>query len=269
MQLNNSASVFDLALEAIKESTLNKKITLTNACKTGWAHKKLSNQSTSEIEKIKIPGRPEKPHLVWPRDLPKRKLNSEEGRAALLHAICHIEFNAINLALDAVYRFQDMPNDYYSDWLKIAHEEAKHFSLLYDYLNELGFTYGSFPAHNGLWELAVDTDYDVLVRMALVPRVMEARGLDVTPGIIKKFENIGDSRAVEILHIILEEEKGHVDIGNRWFNFMCNQRNVEPLATFKQLIAKHIKGQIKPPFAREARLEAGFTIEDINMLESL
>lgn len=262
-------SLFNLALICLEESDILSKLSLTNQVYKSWENNILSLDKLDNIKKIISPGRPEKPDLVQPKDVARRSLNTIEGKAALLHAICHIEFNAINLALDAVYRFQDMPKAYYADWIQIAFEEAKHFGLLNDYLKDLGYKYGDFPAHNSLWELAVNTDYDILARMALVPRIMEARGLDVTPGIIKKFKNIGDHRAVDILNIILTEEQGHVAAGNKWFNYLCSERNIEPLECFKQLIKKHVTGQIKPPFATEYRLASGFTKQELEMLENI
>ena len=262
-------SIFQAALECLLADDIQQKINLLQFYKSNWDAGKLNNIKTDNIIKIINAGRPEKPELVWPRNLPRRRLHGKDGRGTLLHAIAHIEFNAINLALDAVYRFQDMPHQYYSDWMRIACEEANHFSLLNNYLKELGYSYGDFNAHNGLWALAVETDYDVLVRMALVPRIMEARGLDVTPGIIQKFMSIPDLKAVEILSIILEEEHDHVAIGNKWFHYLCEQRGLAPLETFKQLIGQHINGQIKPPFATEARLKSGFTIQELEMLENL
>lgn len=267
--ISSDYSLFTAAFDALMLADPQAKIARTNLNKQNWDNGNLSLEKLTKIHKVVIPGRPDKPELVLPRNLPRRRLGSVEGRAALIHAVCHIEFNAMNLAWDALYRFQDMPREYYSNWLQVAHEEAKHFGLLHDYLTELGYQYGSFPAHNGLWELAVDTDYDVLVRMALVPRIMEARGLDVTPAMIKKFADIGDSRAVDILSVILEEEQGHVAFGNKWFHYLCEQRSLEPLATFKELIAKHIKGQIKPPFNTEYRLACGFTPEELSMLETI
>lgn len=216
-----------------------------------------------------MPGLPEKLLLVAPRKLKSRSLSSPEGHAALIHAICHIEFNAINLAWDAVYRFRDMPSDYYTDWVRIAGEEAYHFSMLRQHLNSLGQEYGDFPAHNGLWEMAIETAYDPLVRMALVPRVLEARGLDVTPGIVKKLRDIGDQEAVDILAIVHRDEIGHVEAGSRWFNYLCGQRGLEPGATFRCLLDKHMRGGIKGPLHRDARKLAGFTEQELDYLEGV
>lgn len=214
------------------------------------------------------PGRPAKPELVNPKDLPRRRNNRETGHASLIHAICHIEFNAINLALDALARFSDMPEDYYADWLQVADEEAKHFQMLSAHLAASGFSYGDFAAHDGLWEMAQKTHHDPLLRMALVPRVLEARGLDVTPKMMEKLTQSGDHRAVEILEVILEEEIGHVAVGTRWFNYLCAQRDLDPLSTFTELLESHFHGAIRGPFHLEARQQAGFSEAELNWLAS-
>ena len=213
-----------------------------------------------------IPGIPLKPQLVPPLALPKRSMRTVEGRAALIHALAHIEFNAINLALDAIWRFVDMPENYYRDWLKVASEEAYHFSLLNAHLQTLGYTYGDFAGHNSLWEMVDRTKNDVLARMALVPRTMEARGLDATPSTRSKFAQVGDSKMVEILTIILRDEIGHVAIGNVWYNWLCAQRNLEPIATFASLCQQYSAPKLKPPFNLEARRQAGFSEVELAML---
>lgn len=214
-----------------------------------------------------IPGRPSKPELVNPKALPRRRNNRETGHASLIHAICHIEFNAINLALDALARFSDMPEAYYADWLQVADEEAKHFQMLIEHLTTSGFTYGDFPAHDGLWEMAQKTHHDPLLRMALVPRVLEARGLDVTPKMMEKLTQSGDHRAVEILEVILAEEIGHVAVGTRWFNYLCAERHLDPLTTFTGLLESHFHGAIRGPFHLEARKQAGFSQAELNWLK--
>lgn len=214
------------------------------------------------------PGRPEQPVLVSPRDLKKRGLGTLEGRAALWHAIAHIEFNAINLALDAFLRFPGLPSEYYADWLRVAKEEAYHFGLINTHLKSLGFEYGAFPAHQSLWELAEKTAHDPLVRMGLVPRVLEARGLDVTPGIMQKLSLAGDEQAEPILEIILRDEIGHVAVGNRWFKYLCQARGLPPLKTFEDLATEYLHSQLKGPYERELREEAGFSPEEMNWLES-
>jgi len=213
-----------------------------------------------------MPGLPDKPVLVAAKDLPRRRNSAETGNATLIHAITHIEFNAINLAWDAIARFPDLPRQFYDDWARVAFEEAQHFTLLRDHLVSLGYDYGDFPAHTGMWEMAQKTHHDPLIRMALVPRVLEARGLDVTPKMMNKLRGSGEHRAVEILEIILEEEIGHVKIGTHWFNYLCEKRNVDPLSTFKDLLDNYFDGKLRGPFNIEARLQAGFTDAEMALL---
>lgn len=209
------------------------------------------------------PGRPDLPRLVHPRDVPQRGVGSPSGRAALLHAIAHIEFNAIDLALDAAWRFADMPAQWYQDWISVAADEARHFSLLSDELARRAHAYGDFDAHDGLWEMAMSTRHDLLARVALVPRLMEARGLDVTPLIIRKLEQAGDADAVAILQVILREEVGHVAIGNRWYWEVCRARGLDPVNAWDALARSHGASAPKGPFNVEARLAAGFTPEEL------
>jgi len=218
------------------------------------------------VEAIGAPGRPARPELVAPTAVPRRRLGSDEGRAALVHAVAHIEFNAINLALDAVYRFRGMPEAYYRDWISVAADEARHFKLLQDRLFQLGREYGDFPAHNGLWEMAEKTADSCLVRMALVPRVLEARGLDVTPGMIERLRSVGDVKTIAALDIILVEEVRHVAIGTRWFNYCCELENKPPAETFLELLRNRFTGSIRGPFNLQARTEAGFTRFEMDAL---
>lgn len=206
-----------------------------------------------------LPGRPEKPVLVPPQSVEKRSMRTVEGRAALIHALCHIEFNAINLALDAIWRFADMPEQYYRDWLKVAVEEADHFMRLKKHLNLLGFDYGDFPGHDSLWEMVERTQEDVLARMALVPRTLEARGLDACPALRNKLAQVGDDEAAKILDIILRDEIGHVAIGNTWFNWICVLRELDPITIFSRLCEKYNAPTLKPPLNWEARKRAGFS----------
>jgi uncharacterized ferritin-like protein (DUF455 family) len=207
-------------------------------------------------------GRPERPQLVRPRDVPSRGLGTAAGRAALVHAVAHIEFNAINLALDACCRFRGLPAEFYRDWLNVAQDEARHFQRLCDRLRELGHDYGDFPAHNGLWEAAEKTAHDVLARMALVPRVLEARGLDVTPGIIRRLREVGDEATAVILDTILDEEVAHVRAGTHWFRHLCAMRGLEPPATFRRLLREY-NMQPRPPFNLDARAAAGFDQDEM------
>lgn len=215
------------------------------------------------------PGRPVQPELVHPNSVPRRRLGSDKGRAALVHAVAHIEFNAINLALDAALRFADMPEAYYRDWLSVAEDEARHYELLAKRLADLDCCYGDLPAHNGLWEMAMATSSDVMMRMALVPRVLEARGLDVTPGMIGRLISAGDEQTVAALRVILAEEERHVAIGSHWFQWICKQRDLPPQATFLHLLREHYQGQIAGPFNEDARLRAGFSEEEMQALAQL
>ena len=262
-------NVFDGAAACIAECDATEKARLSRETAARWRAGELSLTQNAPPAPIGEPGRPSQPALVAPRELPQRKLSSLEGRAALIHAIAHIEFNAINLAWDAVYRFRDMPPRFYDDWVRVADEEAYHFGLLRTRLQGLSYDYGGFKAHDGLWESAMDTAHDVLVRMALVPRVLEARGLDVTPGIMARLRGAGDGETVALLEIILRDEIGHVEIGSRWFRWLCEQRDLAPEPTFRKLISQYLKGRIKGPFHREARLQAGFSEEELTALEQL
>jgi uncharacterized ferritin-like protein (DUF455 family) len=218
---------------------------------------------------IRMPGRPARPRLVPARDLPRRGFGSNEGRAAFIHAVAHIEFNAIDLAWDAVYRFRDFPADYYADWVGVAADEARHFTMLRARLQAFGHDYGDFDAHNGLWEMAEKTAHDALARMALVPRVLEARGLDVTPGMIVKLRSLGDDATANILDTILREEVAHVAAGSRWYRWRCERENVEPRARFRELLAEHARPVLYGPFNLEARAAAGFDAEELATLQSL
>jgi len=257
-------SLFKQAYDALLCDDVDEKIILTSKLIRYQSLKDM--RPRFKISKIPIPGRPLKPTLVNFSGAPKRD-KSELGMIKNIHAICHIEFNAINLALDAIYRFQEMPIDYYYDWIKVATEESYHFTLLRKYLESLNYQYGEFDAHNGLWQMTVDTDYDVLARMALVPRVLEARGLDVTPSIRKKFSGSKYIEMVEILDIIFEDEIGHVKIGNSWYKYLCKERGIDPVKTFDQLIKKHIGTNLRGPFNIEARLLSDFTQSELDYLE--
>ncbi|WP_211233997.1 ferritin-like domain-containing protein [Chitinilyticum litopenaei] len=250
------------------EADLAAKLARVAALRAGEARGD-DDKAWQTVPRIDIPGRPARPELVPVSQLARRSVHSPAGRAALLHAIAHIEFNAINLALDAICRFSAMPADYYRDWLQVAQEEAGHFVLLRDHLRTLGFDYGDFPAHNGLWDMAVRTDHDVLARMALVPRVMEARGLDATPGIQDKLAAVGDTAACAILDIILRDEIGHVRIGNRWYHWCCAQRGLEPTATFIALLREYDATLARGALNYPAREAAGFSRDELLLLESL
>jgi uncharacterized ferritin-like protein (DUF455 family) len=216
-----------------------------------------------------LPGRPERPQLVPPMQVPHRSPFVPEGLAALVHAVCHIEFNAINLALDAVWRFPGMPVDFYRDWLRVAAEEATHFGLLQALLNDLGFGYGDFPAHDGLWEMCVKTQRNATARMALVPRTLEARGLDATPLIqarLRKVNTPDAHRAIAILDVILRDEIGHVAVGNRWYRWLCEREGLEPVAHYRALARQYNAPRLRPPFNDAARKLAGFSQLELDAL---
>jgi uncharacterized ferritin-like protein (DUF455 family) len=216
-----------------------------------------------------LPGRPSLPRLIPAKQVPTRTPFTPEGLAALLHAVCHIEFNAINLALDAVWRFPDMPAPFYQDWLLVAHEESQHFQMLHQHLNRLGHRYGDFDAHDGLWHMCQKTADDVLARMALVPRTLEARGLDATPLIqakLRKAANPEAPRAVEILDVILRDEVGHVAVGNQWYRWLCDQRGLDPVTLYGKLVKRYDAPKLRPPFNQEARKRAGFTETELQFL---
>ncbi len=259
-------NLFDNALCSLLHTEAEQKVEYVYSLQKEWLSHELTLESTSDIQSLPVPGRPIVPELVDAKDVPRRNIASLNGRLALVHAIAHIEFNAINLALDAIYRFQQMPEQYYSDWWRVAAEEALHFTMLSEYLEIHGVAYGDYPAHNGLWEMAVKTDSDVMVRMALVPRVLEARRLDVTPGMIKKLQSTGDVQLIAILQKIFDDEIGHVKIGSFWYKTLCEERGLEPEETFLELIEQYMKGAKFGPFDTESRLEAGFSEEEMKSL---
>ncbi|QBK06127.1 DUF455 family protein [Hylemonella gracilis] len=214
------------------------------------------------------PGRGETPVLLPHTQIKPGALNTPRGHAALVHSIVHIERNAIDLALDICWRFPGLPEAFYRDWLRVAREEANHFTLLRAHLRTLGFDYGDFPAHNGLWEMAERTRDDLLARVALVPRTLEARGLDASPAVKVKLLSIGDLRGGEILDLILREEIGHVATGNRWYAWACGQRDLDPLATYAELTTRYQAPRLKKPFNLDARRAAGFTDAELLALEA-
>ena len=262
-------TVHEGALACLLESDPDAKMACVERLRAAWRAGELDLRLPAMPPSVVQAGQPDKPILVPPREVPRRRLGSREGQAAMLHGIAHIEFNAINLALDAVYRFPDMPEDFYTDWIQVAAEEVYHFGLVRQRLRDLGYDYGAFPAHNGLWELAQKTGHDLLVRMAMVPRVMEARGLDVTPGIMEKFQSIGDRESVAMLEIILRDEVGHVEAGSRWFHYLCDQRQLDPEKTYFLLIDEYLHGHMSCPLHKEARLAAGFSQAELTHLDAL
>jgi uncharacterized ferritin-like protein (DUF455 family) len=263
------ATLFEAARACLAAADVDEKVGLTRRHADAFRRGELQAPDDAPApDPIRMPGRPAKPALVHPRDLPRRGLGSVQGRAAFIHAIAHIELNAIDLAWDAVYRFRGLPTAFYADWVQVAHDESRHFVLLRDRLRELGHDYGDFDAHNGLWEMTEKTAHDGLARMALVPRVLEARGLDVTPGMIVKLRELGDEATVAILDLILREEVAHVAAGSRWYRWYCEQRGVEPRARFRELLKQYAGGYLHGPFNIQARLLAGFDEDELAALEA-
>lgn len=262
-------NLFEEAGRVLYLSDLEEKLEATEQLYQQWQQGTLDCRSAGEVESIRQAGHPEKPELVPPRKLKRRRLGSPLGHASMIHAIAHIEFNAINLALDAVYRFREMPSAYYEDWLRIADEERYHFQLVHGRLKQLGYRYGDFPAHNGLWETAEKTADDVLLRMGLVPRILEARGLDVNPGIMEKLLEIGDEESQPVLKVILRDEVGHVKAGTTWFRYLCEQRGLDSEETFEQLVREQLPHTIRGPFYEPGRIEAGFSAREMRFLQTL
>lgn len=265
--------LFNLAYQAILSKQPETKSELISAI--GFELEALGHSSASNFidssspVKIPVPGFPSGLELVHPNKLERRSLQTTRGQACLLHAIAHIEFNAINLALDAIYRFRGMPVDFYRDWLLVAEQEADHHQKVSERLGELGYQYCDFPVHNGLWDIACRTSDRLIDRMALVPCVFEARGLDVTPPMIRKLQGAGDPRSAAILEFILQEEIGHVETGIRWFEFACRADGVDPVSTFLELVAEYLPSKPIGPLNVEDRLSAGFTREWLEKLEQL
>ncbi len=265
-----AGSLFDAARACLDAASPDDKVAATFAAAEAFARGELIVPDDAPApQSICMPGRPERPLLVHPRDLPKRGFGTQDGRAAFIHAVAHIEFNAIDLAWDAVYRFRDLPAQFYADWVSVAQDEARHFVMLRKRLREHGRDYGDFDAHNGLWEMAEKTAHDGLSRMALVPRVLEARGLDVTPGMIVKLRQLGDDATADILEVILREEVAHVAAGSRWFRWYCERAGVDPVPRFRELLAQYARAVLYGPFNHAARSAAGFGPEELEALEKL
>ncbi len=253
------ADLSHLALEVLGTANADEKARLSRLNAAIWRDN--PEMGIGHATAADRPARPQSPELIAPEDMPRRRGNSEKARAMLLHAVLHIELNAIDLAWDMIARFSDqnMPREFFDDWVLVADEEGKHFALLQERLRDLGFEYGDFPAHDGLWEAAFDTRFDIAARLAIVPMVLEARGLDVTPGMIARFVKMEDFDSVAILKIILDDEIGHVATGNRWFHFICGRIGKSPREYWQELVRQNFRGLLKPPFNEKARTEADLT----------
>jgi len=264
-----AGSLFDAARACLAAASPEDKVAATHEAAAAFRAGALAiDDGAPAPDPIRMPGRPERPRLVHPRELPRRGFGTDEGRAAFIHAIAHIEFNAIDLGWDAVYRFRGMPAEYYADWVMVADDEARHFSMLRGRLQAMGYDYGSFDAHNGLWEMAEKTAHDVVARMALVPRVLEARGLDVTPGMITRLRGQDDATA-DILEVILREEVAHVAAGSRWFRWCCARAGIDPEPRFRELLAEYARAVLHGPFNVDARSAAGFSDDELAALQQL
>ncbi len=261
-------SLFDYAETCLQHTDIEEKLTLTHAAWQQFQQGDLSWQTLEPVAPMEFTQFPPRPLLLPPKKMPKRRLNAPHGVATLFHALAHIEFIAIYLAWDMLYRFRGLPQQFYYDWLKVADEEAQHFALIRDHLRNLGMEYGDLPAHQGLWEHAQDTAHDVLARLAIVPRCMEARGLDITPVMIEKFTARNDEKSVCILNRILQDEVGHVAIGSYWFKTLCKQQHIEAEQHYQHLLLQFYPGKPKGPFNKEMRIIAGFSIAELNWLET-
>ncbi|MBS1159999.1 MAG: hypothetical protein H6R15_2418 [Proteobacteria bacterium] len=261
-----SESLFPALAAALAATDVEHKLSLTRRLAADWQSGQLDWRDTTPLELVC--GRPPRPELVPPLRVPQRNPKSPEGRARLLHAIVHIEFTAINLALDHAARFRGLPQQYYADWIGVAAEEADHFDLLRQRLRQLGHEYGDFPAHAGLWKMAERTSVDLLARMALVPRLLEARGLDATPPIQRKLAAAGDEESARRLDIILRDEIGHVGLGDRWFRQLCSERRLEPESTYRRLLLEFEAPWPPAPLNETARLAAGFSPGELSALQA-
>jgi len=256
-----------MAEYCLQQTEIAPKIATTHYARQLLAQQRLSLLPIGDIADISTVQFPERPVLLKPREMPRRGLNTVAGKIAFFHALAHIEWIAIYLAWDILYRFRGLPNDFYQDWLTIADEEAQHFTLLSEHLAKLGCQYGDLPAHQGLWLHAEETADNLLARLAIVPRCMEARGLDVTPPMIEKFKQQGDEQSVSLLSRILEDEIGHVKVGSYWFKWLCEQQGIDHQDQYQLLITQFYTGKPKGPFNRELRIMAGFSHAEIDWLE--
>jgi len=259
-------NIFYLAHQCLVKSNLDEKLLSS----TETVKKILKGDVDFDLYSIDAalikPGHPDKPVLITPKDVPRRNIQTVEGKAAMIHSFAHIEFNAINLVWDLICRFQGMSEEFYFDWTQVVAEEIKHFKLLRDRLNDIDYDYGDFPAHDGLWIIAEKTKHDLLLRLAVVPRIMEARGLDVTPSLIERFRHIKDEKTISVLEVILKEEIGHVSIGTKWYKYMCEKSNLNSEEKFKQILNEFLPTAKTKNINHKARLLAGFNQTEIDYL---
>lgn len=262
-------SIFEFAEACLYHNDVDEKLALTHQAMQLARKGRLQLASSKPVLPISGVKFPERPVLLPPKQMPKRNLNTPEGVAAFFHAIGHVEFVAIYLAWDLLYRFRGLPEPFYCDWLRVADEEAQHFALIREHLRLMGVDYGDLPAHGGLWEHATDTAEHLLARLALVPRCMEARGLDVTPALIEKFRQLNHQESVAVLTRILTDEIGHVQLGSTWFKFVCREQCLDSETEYRRLLERYYKGgKPKGPFNRALRYKAGFSETEVDWLEA-
>ncbi len=256
-----AASLGERARDILLTPEPAEKVELATATAEDWRHGRITE--IGRVEPPDRPARPPQPELRRPGDMPKRRLGGLAGRVALLHALAHIELNAIDLAFDLICRFpyEDMPRRFYDDWVAVGGDEARHFAMLQNRLRELDASYGDLPAHDGLWQAAQDTAHDLAARLAVVPMILEARGLDVTPATVAGLRRYGDDDSADVLQQIAEEEIPHVRAGISWFEWLAHRRGREPIDYWQYLVNRHFKGVLKPPFNHVARARAGFTLD--------
>ncbi|MGE0627603.1 MAG: ferritin-like domain-containing protein [Hyphomicrobiaceae bacterium] len=261
-QRNAPDSLAESARAIVMEPDPAAKVALALAAHAAWQENRLSRGGLSHAVRMPDrPGRPERPLLLGPRAMPKRSTAGAKGRFALMHALAHIELNAVDMTWDLVGRFarEPMPSAFHDDWVQVGYEEACHFKLVSERLQTLGGSYGDLPAHDGLWQAAQATGHDLMARLAVVPLVLEARGLDVGPAMIDSLNRAGDEASASVLETIYRDEKRHVAFGMKWFRFMCSQRKLAPEPTFQHLVRTYFRGPVKQPFNDRARAEAGLT----------
>lgn len=262
-------NIFTIAADCLHQQDIDSKLTNTEKAWLLQSRGELSYASEHEPLSIAVTQFPDRPKLLDPHAMPRRKFTTPAGICAFFHAIAHIEFIAIYLAWDMLYRFRGMPEKFYQDWLSVAYEESVHFGLIRERLRKMDCDYGDLPAHQGLWDIATETTDDLLARLALVPRYLEARGLDVTPAMIEKFSKLGDQQSVAVLTRILNDEVGHVRLGSDWFDYVCQQRNLESEQAYRQLLTSRLKGKPRGALNKELRKQAGFSDAELVWLETL
>jgi uncharacterized ferritin-like protein (DUF455 family) len=255
-------SLCAVAREIVATADLGRKVALAKAAAAAWQEGRLSiGRLSADLPMPERPGRPARPVLLAPRSMPKRSTGGVKGRTALMHALAHIELNAVDMTWELVGRFahEAVPRSFFDNWVQVGLEEACHFEMVSQRLVELDAAYGDLPAHDGLWQAAQATGHDLMARIAVVPLVLEARGLDVSPGLIEELAAAGDSASAEVVGVIYRDEKRHVAFGAKWFRYLCEKRGLPPEPTFHQLVRQNFRGPVKPPFNDKARSEAGLT----------